>query len=141
MKLIIILMIALTIVSNASDLKEKLEKYLKEFKEAPCGKNITNKIDKCEKDGLQVMKIAKDIRPQCCAVWKTIECVEKKAKEKCEKEDLPRIEGLIKSDVGLLEANECKNHKKDSAKCNSSSSFKIDSFLIIFIILFGISFK
>ncbi len=134
-------MIALTIVSNASGLKEKLQKYLKEFKEIPsCGKNMTNKIDEFGKDGLEVMKIANDsdIRPQCCAAWKVIKCVEIKAKEKCEKEGLSHIEGLIKSDVDLLEASQCNNYKKDSDKCNSGSSFKIDLFLMIFIILFGI---
>ncbi len=137
-------MIALTIVSSASDLKEKLERYLKEFKESTsCGKNITNKIDECGKDSLEVIKITNgsDIRPQCCAAWKAIKCVEINAKEKCEKEGLSHIEGLIKSDVDLIEASQCNNYKKDSDKCNSGSSFKIDLFLMIFIILFRISFK
>jgi hypothetical protein len=141
MKLIILLIIALTIVSNASSLKVKLQKYLKEFKGTACGKNIPNKIDEC---GLEVMKIVNGshIRLQCCAAWEAINCVEKKAKEKCEKEGLSlTIELLIKSDVGLLEANECIQYKKDSGKCNSGSSFKIDLFLMIFIILFNISFK
>jgi hypothetical protein len=63
------------------------------------------------------------------------------AKKKCNKHDLKAFEGCIESIVKGLDAGKGEHYKKDSGKCNSAQSLKVELFSLLLIIILSFCLK
>jgi hypothetical protein len=77
-----------------------------------------------------------DVKSQCCAAWKVADCWTEKAVKNCTADDLKSFGDSIKGNViHTLNLQLCKRYQKDSVKCNSGSSVKIELYSIAIITL------
>jgi hypothetical protein len=145
MKINIISIISIAMVSSVfgeRNFDVLLKIAVESVKQNNCGKNMIGDIDKCAKSGFDDVKDVNvdDFKPQCCAAWKIVDCWEENAQKKC-KESLKEFDEAIVSMVTPINSDLCINYKKGSVKCNSGSSFKVELFSMLSIILLSFAIK
>jgi hypothetical protein len=120
-----------------------LREAVAKVKLSNCGKTMTGEIDKCAKSGSGDVENVNvnDLKPQCCAAWTIADCCKKNAQEKCKQESLTEFNGALDHIVTQINSDFCENYKKGSVNCNSGSSFKVEFFSMLSIILLNFSMK